>query len=65
MVIALDESRPVGGHKAVVKVADNIISPSGNDHGRELCRSQGRKVGTEALRILKEPPGTILRLSDR
>ncbi len=27
MVIALDESRLLGGHKAVVKVADNIISP--------------------------------------
>ena len=48
MVIALDESRPVGGHKAVVKVADNIISPLGTTTEENYAAV---KAGKSALRL--------------
>ena len=48
MVIALDESRPMGGHKAVVKVADNIISPLGTTTEENYAAV---KAGKSALRL--------------
>ncbi len=48
MVIALDESKPVGGHKAVVKVSDNIISPLGTTTEENYAKV---KAGESALRL--------------
>ena len=47
-LIALDESRPVGGHKAVVKVADNIIFPLGTTTEENYAAV---KAGKSALRL--------------
>ncbi len=48
MVIALDETKPVGGHKAVVKVSDNIISPLGTTTDENYAKV---KAGESALRL--------------
>ncbi len=48
MVIALDENRPVDGRKAVVKVADNIISPLGTTTEENYAAV---KAGKSALRL--------------
>jgi len=48
MVIALDETKPVGGHKAVVKVSDNIISPLGTTTEENYAKV---KAGESALRL--------------
>ncbi len=48
MVIALDETRPVDGRKAVVKVADNIISPLGTTTEENYAAV---KAGKSALRL--------------
>ena len=50
MVIALDESKPVGGHKAVVKISDNIISPLGTTTEENYAAV---KAGKSALRLYK------------
>lgn len=48
MVIALDEDKPVGGQKAVVKVSDNIISPLGTTTEENYAAV---KAGKSALRL--------------
>ena len=48
MVIALDEDKPVGGQKAVVKVADNIISPLGTTTEENYAAV---KAGKSAMRL--------------
>lgn len=48
MVIALDETRPVDGRKAVVKVADNIISPLGTTTEENYAAV---KAGKSVLRL--------------